>query len=94
MIKPALLARLDNLRERLEEVAQLLADPEVMADQTQFRKLGQEHHELAPIIDCFERYQQAQQDVESARSMLSDPDPDMKELFKAVRVGTPVTIKP
>jgi peptide chain release factor 1 len=82
MIKPALLARLDNLRERLEEVAQLLADPDVMSDQSQYRKLGQEHHELAPIIECYERYTQTQADVANARAMLSDPDPEMKELAR------------
>ena len=82
MIKPALLARLDSLRERLEEVAQLLGDPDVLADQKQFKALSMEHHELAPIIDCYKRFKSAEGDYEAAESMLSDPDPDMKELAR------------
>ena len=82
MIKPALLARLDSLRERLEEVAQLLGDQDVLADQKQFKALSMEHHELAPIIECYERFKSAEGDYEAAESMLSDPDPDMKELAR------------
>ena len=82
MIKPALLARLDGLKERIEEVAQLLSDPGVLADQKQFRALSQEHHELAPIIDCYARFEGARAEVESATTMLADPDPEMKELAR------------
>jgi peptide chain release factor 1 len=82
MIKPALLARLDNLKERLEEVAQLLGDPEVLSDQKMFRTLGQEHHELAPIIECYGRFESAASDVDNATAMLDDPDPEIKELAR------------
>ncbi|MEM7407481.1 MAG: peptide chain release factor 1 [Pseudomonadota bacterium] len=81
-MKPALLARLDGLSERLEEVARLLGDPEVLADQRQFRTLGQEHHELAPIISCYGRYQQAEAEVDGAQTMLTDPDPEIKEMAR------------
>ena len=82
MIKPALLARLDSLRERLEEVAQLLGDPEILADQQKYKALSMEHHELAPIIDCYQRFESADEDARSAQAMLSDPDPDMKEMAR------------
>lgn len=73
-MKLSIRAKLENLSERLQEINALLADPDTIADQNKFRPLSQEYAELNPVITCFNRYQQALEDIETAEEMLADPD--------------------
>lgn len=77
-MKPSILAKLDQLTERLEEVNNLLMQEGVTADMDQYRKLTREHAELEPLVVLYKDYVQAGQDIAGAQEMLSDPD--MKEL--------------
>ncbi|MCL6270339.1 peptide chain release factor 1 [Sansalvadorimonas sp. 2012CJ34-2] len=79
-MKESLLARLDSLVDRFEELGALLSDPEVIGDQDRFRKLSKEYSELEPVTKCYQAFRQTQEDLEEARSMLSDGDAEMKEL--------------
>jgi peptide chain release factor 1 len=76
-MKPSLLSKLDQLTERLEEVNNLLMQPDVTNDIDQYRKLTREHAELGPLVTLYQDYSQADKDVKTAQEMLSDPD--MKE---------------
>jgi len=79
-MSPSMLARLESLAERLEEVRSLLAQPEVIRDTGRFRELSREHAELEPVIACFERYREATASAEAARRMLADADPEIRAL--------------
>ena len=72
-----MLAKLEHLSERLTEIDELLMQPEVVSDQENYRRLNREHAELAPVVALYKDFSQVQQDVETAREMLSDPE--MKE---------------
>lgn len=76
-MKPSILEKLQNLAHRLEEVTALLASPDVANDMDNYRKLTREHAEITPVVEAFNRYVQAQNDIEDAQEMLADPD--MKE---------------
>ena len=76
-MKPSILEKLQQLSERLEEVTHLLGQPEATDDMDNYRKLTREHAELTPVVEVFQKYQQAQSDVVEAQEMLSEPD--MKE---------------
>ncbi|MGN0918532.1 MAG: peptide chain release factor 1 [Oxalobacter sp.] len=73
-MKPTMLARLENLSNRLTEINELLALPEVIAKQEQFRKLNKEYAELSPVVALFNAYQQVSSDIETAAEMLADPE--------------------
>lgn len=77
-MKDSILNKLENLSERYEEIAQLLGDADVIADQGQFRKLSIEYSQLEPVALGFRDYRQTLEDMETAREMLSDPE--MKEM--------------
>lgn len=79
-MKASLLHKLDNLAERYEEVGHLLSDAEVIGDQEKFRGLSREYAELEPVIKVYQRFARARNDVEAARAMLADSDPDIREL--------------
>lgn len=77
-MKSSILSKLDTLTDRQEEVAALLAEPDVMADQNQFRQLSVEYSQLDPVVNEYKKYSQAMQDQKAAQEMLSDPE--MKEM--------------
>jgi len=58
----------------------LLGTPEVLADQPLFRKLSQEYSELEAVVKCFTQYRQSRETIEEARLLMSDPDPEMREM--------------
>ena len=79
-MKDSILNKLNNLLDRHEEVAGLLADPDVIADQNQFRELSREYSQLEPVVNCFQDYTSAKDNLQSAEEMLADDDPDMREM--------------
>ena len=81
-MKASILAKLETLTERHEEVAALLGDSETIADQNRFRDLSREYAELETLVRCYGRYIAVKADLEEARSMLEDSDPDLREMAK------------
>jgi peptide chain release factor 1 len=82
-VKASLLAKLETLGERHEEVAALLGDAGVIADQDQFRRLSREYSELETVVRCFADYRQVQEDLAEAEAMLADDDPEMREMAES-----------
>ncbi|CAH0534018.1 Peptide chain release factor RF1 [Vibrio stylophorae] len=79
-MKPSILAKLEALVERYEEVQHLLGDPGVLGDQDRFRALSKEYSQLEEVTKCFQNYQQAQQDLDAAFEMAQEDDPEMREM--------------
>src|SRR5450830_1242570 len=76
-MKPSMLAKLDQLAERLEELNSLLAQEGVTSDMDNYRKMTREHAELGPLVALYHNYTLAADDITTAQELLSDPD--MKE---------------
>jgi len=72
--------KLASLADRFEEIAALLADPEVQSNQNRYRALSQEYSQLDPIIGCFQEYNEAGEAIDSAQEMLQEDDKEMREL--------------
>ena len=79
-MKESILNKLHTLLDRHEEIAGLLADPDVISDQNQFRGLSQEYAQLEPVVNCFQSYNSAKDDLEAAEEMLKDDDADVREM--------------
>ncbi|BDY03626.1 peptide chain release factor 1 [Ferrimonas sp. YFM] len=77
-MKPSVIAKLEGLLERYEEVQALLGEPDVISDQDRFRALSKEFSQLEEVVKAFQSYRQAGEDIETAQEMLDDPD--MKEM--------------
>lgn len=77
---PSIHARLQQLHERHEEIAMLLATQEIMADQNRFRELSVEYSQLEPVVTTWASWQQARQSMEEAQGLLKNDDADMREL--------------
>ncbi|RUO77243.1 peptide chain release factor 1 [Idiomarina seosinensis] len=79
-MNPSIERKLEGLLERYQEVQALLGDAGVISDQNRFRALSKEYSQLEEVVDGFERYKQAQEDLEAARDMANDDDPEMREM--------------
>ncbi len=79
-MKASLLNRLDALGERFEELAALLSDAEVISDQPRFRSYSKEYAELEGTVKCYAQWRRVQGDIEEARSLLKDSDPDLRAM--------------
>ncbi len=79
-MKESILHKLDHLAARLEELNALLSDPETISDNNRFRTLSQEHAQITPVISTYEQYQQVQDDIETAKEMRKESDPEMREM--------------
>ncbi|MCZ8319713.1 MAG: peptide chain release factor 1 [Lysobacteraceae bacterium] len=73
-MSPALRRKLMALAERHEEVARLLAEPDVIADAGRFRSLSREFAQLEPVAVALAREAALQADLREAEAMLADPD--------------------
>ena len=79
-MKPSILAKLELLRERYEEVGALLSDAEIISDQDKFRNLSKEYAELEPVVLTYSLFEQIKTDIEEANNLLKDSDPDIREM--------------
>ena len=73
-------AKLSGLTDRYDEVAALLADPDVMSNRDQFTALSKEYAEIEPVIACFRKYESLTSELNDARALAQDDDPEMREL--------------
>ncbi|MBN1627778.1 MAG: peptide chain release factor 1 [Deltaproteobacteria bacterium] len=75
-------AKIKELEDRFMQLEGDLSRPETVRDQKTYQKLTKDHSQLAPIVHAFRRYNAVKQEIAGNRSLLDDPDPDMKRLAR------------
>jgi peptide chain release factor 1 len=76
-------ARLRQALQRAEEVERLLADPAVARDPAQLQALGREHVRLAQIVRLANRVARLESELEQARELAGEADPELAALARA-----------
>lgn len=79
-MNPSIFSKLENLRERYEELEGLLSDADIISDQNKFRDFSKEYSELEPVVKSFSDYEQVISDLDEARSLQKDSDPEVREM--------------
>jgi len=79
--------KIAELERRFEELESLLADPEVLANQTEFRRLSKEHSGLAELVAAFREYKKVLADIADNQELLKEPDQEMREMAEAELEG-------
>jgi peptide chain release factor 1 len=79
-LKSSILQKLENLEERFQEITGLLSDPEIIADQNQFRALSQEYGQLEPVVKTYAAWGQTNNDLNATAEMLKESDPELREM--------------
>lgn len=79
-MKASIIKKLESVQERHEEIAGLLADPDVINNQNKFRTLSQEYSQLEPVVQAYTRYASIEADMVAAQELRQDADPGMQEM--------------
>lgn len=75
-----MLDKLAGINARFNEIDRLMMDPSTLSDFEQVAKLAKERSDLQPIIEQYQQYLAAQQQLSDAKEMLKDADPDIRDL--------------
>ena len=67
-----MLNKLQALEDRYEELAELLSDPEVINEQSEWQKHAKAHASLTDVVNTFRDYKRAIQGIKDAKEMLED----------------------
>jgi peptide chain release factor 1 len=79
-MQASIVRKLETIAERHHEVSALLSETGSTTNQDSYRKLTMEYSQLTPVVETFAAWQRASRDLSSAREMLRDPDPGLKEM--------------
>ncbi len=74
------LQKLDELEARFEDLTRQMADPEVLSDPERYRKTAKTRSELEEIVGKYREWKSTQAELEGARAMLEDADPELRRL--------------
>lgn len=79
----SMLKNMDFLQDRFEELTEKIADPNVIANITEWQKLIKEHANLEPIVKKYGEFKQAQEALEENLEMVKiESDEEMVEMLK------------
>jgi peptide chain release factor 1 len=72
--------KLEELEKRFDELTAGMADPAVIGDAEQYRKIAKAHSELSEVVGKFREWKKAEDGLQQARAMLEDRDADLKAM--------------
>jgi peptide chain release factor 1 len=77
----AMMARLDQLSARYEELLRALADPTIFTDQERYQQVAREQASLAATVEAFREYQRVLREAAGAAELAqAESDPELREL--------------
>jgi peptide chain release factor 1 len=75
--------KLEDIKQRFEEVGQLLIQPETMADMKKYSQLNKEYKDLEKIVQKYDEYTRVVSNLKSAREVLEkEKDQEFREMAK------------
>ena len=70
--------KLEAVEKRYEELTKMIADPELISNQTEWQKAIKEHASIEDVVVKFREYKKVKKSMEEAEELMQDPD--MKDL--------------
>jgi peptide chain release factor 1 len=72
--------KLEQLEKRFDDLTAQMADPAVIGDPEQYRKVTKAQSELSEVVAKFREWKRADDSLRQARGMLQDKDPDLRAM--------------
>jgi peptide chain release factor 1 len=72
--------KLDQLEKRFDELNQQMADPAVIADADQYRKVTKAHSELSEVVGKYREWKRVEDSFSQAQAMLQERDPELRSM--------------
>ena len=78
-----MIEKLVGIKDRFEEVSQLIVQPDTIADIKQYTKLNKEYSELEKIVKKYDEYKNILDNIENSKEILAtEKDSEFKEMAK------------
>ena len=78
-----MLDRLERMKERFQEVGQLMVQPDAMADMKKFTELSKEYADLEKVVEVYDAYTKTIDDISQAKNILeNEKEPEFREMAK------------
>ncbi len=78
-----MLEKLESIKNRFEEVGQLILDPEVISDQNRYMKLTKEYKDLEKLVSVYGEYKKTLEGIQESREILeNEKDDELKAMAK------------
>lgn len=78
-----MLDKLEAIKDRFEEVSQLIIQPDVMSDMGNYTKLSKEYKDLEKVVAAYDSYRLTLENIESTKAILDkEKDPEFREMAK------------
>lgn len=76
-----LLEKLEFIKQRFDEVGELIIQPDVIADMKRYVQLNKEYRDMEPIVKAHKEYKTLLENIAEAKDILANSkDADMKEM--------------
>ncbi len=72
--------RLEEIERHFEELTAQMADPAIINDQAQYRKIAKAQNDLSETVGKYREWQTATRQLAESRTMLSETDADLREM--------------
>ena len=72
--------RLENIKERYQDVIGEMAKPEVVTDRDRYTQLAKEQRELEPVVKTYEAYQEVLAQISDDEEAANSGDQELAEL--------------
>src|SRR6185369_13046665 len=72
--------KLDQIEKRFDELTQQMADPAVISDSDQYRKVTKAQSELAETVGKYREWKAVEDSLSQARGMLKESDPELRAM--------------
>lgn len=77
-------AKLDSIKNKYDELTELIARPEIIADNKEWTKLVKEHSQVEPVVTAYARLVDTEKEIEDLKVMAeTEEDRELRELAAA-----------
>jgi peptide chain release factor 1 len=69
--------KLEDIERRYEDLTAQMADPEIIGDAAQYRKVAKQQSDLLDVVNKYREWKTAKKNLDEAKLMLTESDPEM-----------------
>ncbi len=78
-----MLEKLDKIVEKYEDISKKISDPEIIANNKEWKRLAKEHSDLIPIVEKYNELKKCVTDKKDAEELLAvETDPEFVQLYE------------
>ncbi len=74
--------KLEKLEARFEELTGQMADPAIISDAEQYRKISKQQSGFSEVVGKYRQYKQAESELRQAKEMLAESDAELREMAR------------